>query len=87
MAVLADRLTVFEEVFEKVAEAATKETPSGYASEDDTRPSKSPDSELRNLKSLPQSSVDCRKQKRRHPKHPTIWQIGFAHSSTRTSAL
>ena len=48
-AVLAARLTVFEEAFEKVAAAATKKKPNGYASEDDTRPSKSPDSELRNV--------------------------------------
>ena len=52
MAVLADRLTVFEEAFDKVAAAATKKKPSGYAmyyaSEDDTRASKLHDSELRN---------------------------------------
>ena len=48
-AVLAARLTVFEEAFEKVAAAATKKKPNGYASEDDTRPSESPDSELRKV--------------------------------------
>ena len=50
MSVLAGRLTVFEEAFDKVhvAAAATKKKPSGYASEGDTRPGKPPDSELRN---------------------------------------
>ena len=47
-AALADCLTVFEEAFDKVAAAATKKKPSGYSSEDDTRPNKSPDFELRN---------------------------------------
>ena len=49
VAELSDRLTVFEEAFDKVAAAATKKTPSGYSSEDDTRPNKSPDSELRSV--------------------------------------
>ena len=35
---LSDRLTVFEEAFDKVAVAATKKKLSGYSSEDDTRP-------------------------------------------------
>ena len=47
--VLAGRLAVFEEAFEKVAQVAAKKNTSGYASEDNTRQSKSPDSELRNI--------------------------------------
>ena len=43
------RLTVFEEAFEKVARAAAAKKPSGCSSEDDTRPKKSPDSELRSV--------------------------------------
>ena len=49
VAELCDRLTVFEEGFEKVARAAATKKPSGYSSEDDTRPNKSPDSELRSV--------------------------------------
>ena len=48
-AVLAGRITVFEEAFDKVAAAAAKKKPSRYSSEDDTRPNKSPDSELRSV--------------------------------------
>ena len=46
---LADRLTVFEEAFDTVAAAATKNKPSGYVSEDNTHPDKSPNSELRHV--------------------------------------
>ena len=46
---LCDRLHVFEEAFEKVAKSAATKKPSGYSSEDDTRPNKSPDSELRSV--------------------------------------
>ena len=46
---LCNRLHVFEEAFEKVAKAASAKKPSGYSSEDDTRPNKSPDSELRSV--------------------------------------
>ena len=46
---LSHRLQVFEEAFEKVAQAASARKPSGYASEDDTRPHKSPDSDLRSI--------------------------------------
>ena len=49
VAELCYRLAVFEEAFEKVAQAATAKKPSGYSSEDDTRPNKSPDSELRSV--------------------------------------
>ena len=46
---LCDCLHVFEEVFEKVTKADSTKRPSGYSSEDDTRPNKSPDSELRSV--------------------------------------
>ena len=46
---LSHRLRVFEESFEKVATSASAKKPSGYSSEDDTRPHKSPDSELRSI--------------------------------------
>ena len=46
---LSHRLEVLEEAFEKVAKAASTKTPSGYASEDGTRPHKCPDSELRSI--------------------------------------
>ena len=46
---MCDRLNVFEEAFEKVVKAVAKKNPSGYSSEDDTRPKKSPDSELRSV--------------------------------------
>ena len=46
---LSHRCQVLEEAFEKVVKAASTRKPSGYASEDDTRPNKSPDSELRNI--------------------------------------
>ena len=49
MADLCGRLHVFEEAFEKVAKAAATKKPSGYSSEDDTRPNKLPDSELRSV--------------------------------------
>ena len=45
----SNRLTVFEEAFEKVAKAAVAKTPGGYLSEGDTRPHKFPDSELRSV--------------------------------------
>ena len=43
---LSHRLHVFKEAFEKVAKAAVAKKPGGYSSEDDTRPHKSPGSEL-----------------------------------------
>ena len=43
------RCHVLEEAFEKAVKAASTKTPSGYASEDDTRPNKSPESELRHI--------------------------------------
>ena len=46
---LSHRLQVFEEAFEKVDKATSAKKPSGYASEDDIRPNKSPDSELRSI--------------------------------------
>ena len=46
---LSHRCHVLEEAFEKVVKAASAKKPSGYASEDDTRPNKSPDSELRSI--------------------------------------
>ena len=48
VAVLAGPLAVFEDAFEQVTRVAAMKKSSGYASEDsdDTRPSKSPDSEL-----------------------------------------
>ena len=46
---LSHRCQILEEAFEKVAKAASTKKPTGYASEDDTRPNKSPESELRNI--------------------------------------
>ena len=46
---LSHRCQVLEDAFEKVVKAASTKKPSGYASEDDTRPNKSPESELRNI--------------------------------------
>ena len=40
---------VLEEAFEKVVHAASTKKPSGCVSEDDTRPNKSPESEIRNI--------------------------------------
>ena len=42
-------IILFEEAFEKVVKATSAKKPSGYASEDDTRPNKSADSELRSI--------------------------------------
>ena len=49
MAGLSNRCHVLEEAFEKVVKAASSRKTCGYASEDDTRPNKSPDSELRSV--------------------------------------
>ena len=49
MAGLSNRCHVLEEAFEKVVKAASSKKTCGYASEDDTRPNKSPDSELRSV--------------------------------------
>ena len=46
---LCNRLHVFGEAFEKVAKDAAAKKPSRYSSKDDTRPNKSPDSELRSV--------------------------------------
>ena len=46
---LSHRLQVFKEAYEKLVKAASTKKPGGYASEDDTRPHKSPDSELRSI--------------------------------------
>ena len=54
---LCDRLHVFEEAFEKVAKAASTKKPSGYSSEDDTRPNKSPDYELRSVGNVVQRGM------------------------------
>ena len=45
----SNRLHVLEEAFGKEAKAASAKKPGGYSSEDDTRPHKSPDSELRSV--------------------------------------
>ena len=65
---LADRLTVFEEVFVKVAAAATKKKSSRYSSEDVTRPNKSPDSVLRSAINAVQRGLQ--KALAREPKSP-----------------
>ena len=46
---LSHRCQILEDAFEKVVKAASTKKPSGYVSEDDTRPNKSPESELRNI--------------------------------------
>ena len=66
VAKLGDHLAVFEEAFEKVAQAATTKKPSVHSSEDDTRPSKSPDSELRSVVNAVQRGL--RKTRAREPK-------------------
>ena len=79
-----DRLHVFEEAFEKVAKDAATKKPSGYSSEDDTGPNKSPDCELYEVLSM-RSSVDCVRCVRRcNPRRRMIWQTKFARSSPKT---
>ena len=63
---MCDRLTVFKEGFEKVARAAATKKPSGHSSEDDTRPNKSPDSELRSVVNAVQRKL--RKARAKEPK-------------------
>ena len=46
---LAERLAVFEDAFGKVTRVAAKKKSSAYASEHETRVSRSPDSELREV--------------------------------------
>ena len=48
---------VFEDAFDKVARVAAKKKPSSYASKDDTRPSRSPDPELRDVTEMGLSTV------------------------------
>ena len=56
--VLADRLTMLEDAFEKAAKAATKKESS---SEEKTRPSKAPDSELRSVIAMDQQGLQSAK--------------------------
>ena len=63
---LCDRLAVYEEAFDKVAGAATAKKPSGYSSEDDIRPNKSPDSELRSV--INEAQRGPRKARAKEPK-------------------
>ena len=55
--ILADRLTVFEDAFAKATRVPAKKKTSGYASKDDTRPSRSPDSELRGVINVVQQGL------------------------------
>ena len=66
VAVLCDRLFVFEEALNKVPQAATKKKPSGYSSEDDTRPNNSLDSKLRSVINAVQRGL--RKARAKEPK-------------------
>ena len=66
MAELCHSLAVFEEAFEKVVRATTAKKPIRYSSEDDTRPNKTPDSELRSDNSTAQRGL--RKARAKEPK-------------------
>ena len=64
---LSHRCNVLEEAFEKVVQAASTRKTCGYASEDDTRPNKSPDSELRSIVLAIQRGL-CKKDTAVEPK-------------------
>ena len=69
---LCGRLQVSEEAFEKVAKAASTKTPSGHSSEDDTRPNKYPDSELRSVVNAVQRGLRKARVRRWNPRRRAI---------------